>query len=84
MPASDEAKLYLERIAGTLRDLFGVDRDEAIGRINRFWQASDFTQPGAVNALLHEMPDFWAKTIWYGRDAKWWLGEEGLEPEAYP
>jgi len=84
IPASDEATEYLDLIATTMVELFDIPDEEAVARINRFWHGQSFDSEGSVNALLHEMPDFWAKTIYYGRHVKWWLGEEGLSPEPYP
>ena len=64
--------------------LFSITMDEAIGRINRFWEHQEFMSDIKVGVRLHEEPDSWAKTIYYGRDSHWWLGEDGLEPEPYP
>jgi hypothetical protein len=84
IPATEEATKYLDLIVTTMMQLFNVSDAEAVGRINRFWSGYPLHSEGSVNALLHEMPDFWAKTIYYGRHVKWWLGEEGLSPEPYP
>ena len=53
--------------------LFPITMDEAVGRMNKFWQGRDFTRPVEVNMLLHEEPDAWAKTVYYGRNSEWWL-----------
>lgn len=81
---SEEALEYFEQIAREMVILFPITMDEAIGRINRFWQGRDITTEVEVDMLLHEEPDSWAKTVYYGRNSKWWLGEEGLEPLPYP
>lgn len=82
--ATDEALDYIEQIARQMVLLFPVAMDEAVGRINRFWAGQEFTSHVKVDVLLHEEPESWAKTIYYGRDSRWWLGEAGLEPEPYP
>lgn len=81
---TEEALEYIEQIARQIVLLFPVTMDEAVGRINRFWKGQEFTSEAKVDVLLHEEPDAWAKTIYYGRDSHWWLSEEGLEPEPYP
>ncbi len=82
--ATEEALEYFEEIARQMILLFPITIDEAIGRINRFWKDRDITSEVEVNMLLHEEPDYWAKTVYYGRNSTWWLGEEGLEPLPYP
>jgi hypothetical protein len=79
-----EALEYIEQIAREMALLFRITMDEAVGRINRSWASQEFSSAGQVGALLHEEPDAWAKTVYYGRDSYWWLGEEGLEPKPYP
>jgi hypothetical protein len=82
--ATEEALEYFEQIAREMVLLFPITMDEAIGRINRFWQGRDMTTEVAVNMLLHEEPDSWAKNVYYGRASNWWLGEEGLKPLPFP
>lgn len=81
---TDEALEYFEEVVHELLILFPITRDEAVGRLNRFWQGQDFSKKLKVDLLKHEDPDFWAKTIYYGRDVQWWKGEDGLNPEPYP
>ena len=49
---------------------------------DRFWRGQRIV--GEENIVFHETPEFWAKTMYYGRHVKWWLGEEDLEPERFP
>jgi hypothetical protein len=77
VPASAEAAAYLNRIAERLTQLFGLSADEAGDRINRFWAGKSLVTEQQEDILFHELPDFWAKTIYHGPGVKWWLdGEE--------
>lgn len=82
--ANGEALAYFEEIAREMLLLFPITMDEAVGRMNKFWQGRDFTRPVEVDMLLHEEPDAWAKTVYYGRNSEWWLREDGLEPQPFP
>lgn len=79
-----EALDYFEDIIREMLVLFPITRSEAAGRLNRFWAGHDFTGELAVNLLRHELPTYWAKTIYYGRDVRWWKGEGGLGSDPYP
>ena len=81
---SQEALDYFERIIREMLLLFRITRIEAVGRLNRFWDGHDFSAELAVNLLGHVDAGYWAKTIYYGADTRWWKGEEGLEPQPYP
>jgi len=81
---SQEALDYFEDIIREMLFLFPITRAEAVGRLNRYWRGQEFSSDLSVNMLTHELPEFWAKTIYYGPNAKWWKGEDGLEPEPYP
>jgi hypothetical protein len=81
---TEEALEYIEQIAREMILLFPITMDEAVGRINRAWAGQEFSSEAKVGVLLHEEPDAWAKTIYYVRDSRWWLGEDGLEPLPYP
>ena len=79
-----EAIEYLEEIAHAMITLFPIAIDEANGRINRFFSGHQFVTAVEVSVLLHEEPEAWAKSVYYGENADWWLGEDGLEPLPYP
>lgn len=66
---TEEALEYFEEIACQMVLLFPITMDEAVGRINRFWKNRDITSEVEVNMLLHEEPDSWAKTVYYGRNS---------------
>jgi hypothetical protein len=81
---TDDALEYFEEVVCELLLLFPITKDEAVGRVNRFWRCQDFSKKLKVDLLKHEDPTFWAKTIYYGRDVQWWKDENDLEPDPYP
>lgn len=53
--------------------------------MNQAWGHLDHI--GDKDLIFHESPDEWTRTIYYGKDSRWWQGENGLkslpyEPEA--
>jgi hypothetical protein len=79
--ASRKARRYVEQIVELMVDRFSISRDEAVGRVNQAWRHLDHI--GDSDLIFHELPEYWAKTIYFGKDSQWWLGEEGLEPLPY-
>jgi hypothetical protein len=61
--ATEDARGYLEEIASEMVLLFPITMDEAIGRINRHFAGRQFLTPLAVNMLMHEEQDAWAKHV---------------------
>jgi hypothetical protein len=78
----DESSAFIDEIAATMVALFGIHREEAVGRINQFWNGQSFTGP--LDLIYHEDQEFWAKTVCYGADVMWWLDPPGLAPRPYP
>jgi len=83
-PCTAEIADLVHEIAATMILTFDMPLEEAEGRINKFWTGFTFLEPIQTMPLLHETPDYWAKTIYYGPGVMWWLGEEGLTPTRYP
>jgi hypothetical protein len=84
-PLAPMARAHCDAIAQEMIDAFGISHDEAVGRINRHWCCAEFVQPDDVDTLTVDLPDYWARRIYYGPDAKWWVtGEDGLDPVPYP
>ena len=75
---SEKTAPFFERIAQTMMDSFGVDRREALDRMNRHWKGQSIVDEDDV--LFHEDETFWAFTVYYGAHSRWWLGTEGLRP----
>jgi hypothetical protein len=61
--------------------LFGITRDEAVGRLNRDWKGQGITGPSDI--VYHEDEDYWARTIYYGAGSNWWLNPPNLKPRPY-
>jgi hypothetical protein len=81
---TDDALEYMESIVREMLLTLPITRAEAVGRLNRFWHGQEFSRELDVNLLRHEEPLYWAKTIYYGANVRWWNGEDGLEPQPYP
>ena len=81
--ATDEARMFVGRIATAMVALFTIPHDEAVGRINQFWRGASMLTDAERTALLHQDPDHWAKTIYYGVKT-WWLDESALGAALYP
>jgi hypothetical protein len=81
MRMSDKARDYVEEIVHEMLVRFPITRDEAVGRVNQQWGHLDYI--GDSDLIFHEEPDDWARTIYYGKDSRWWQGEEGLPPAPY-
>ena len=78
---NDEARAFCDQIVDSLVARFGIDEQEALGRVNRQWTAFDFQ---TEDVRYHETADFWASDIYYGADSVWWTSPAGLKPLPYP
>jgi hypothetical protein len=72
--------IYL--IVETMMERFSIRRDEAIGRMNRLWRGQEII--GAEDLIFHEDEEYWANTIYYGKDSMWWQNPPKLQPLPYP
>ncbi len=73
---------HFDKIALKMVDLFKIDHEEAVGRINRHWSGETVT--GSDNMLDHEVLDYWANTVFYGWGSFWWMNPPDLKPLPYP
>jgi hypothetical protein len=71
--ASLDVRAYCEEILDAIVQLFAVSRDEALIRMNRHWRDQTMTSEDDLLSLRRELPDYWARRIYHGPDAKWWL-----------
>lgn len=80
-----ESYQYFMEICEKMMELFEIDYEEAIGRINQHFKHVDKFVGDEV-LIYHETDNYWAKTIYYGNDSFWWLkeGKEELKPVPYP
>lgn len=65
-----------------MMSLFHITEEEAVGRINNSFKNQQIV--GIYDFVYHELPDFWAKTIYYGSDVFWWIEGQKLQPAKYP
>ena len=77
-----QSRAFFDEIATRLVALFTIGHEEAVGRMNRLWNGQVFTGPDDL--IYHEDEDFWANTVFYGGDSKWWTNPPGLKPLPYP
>ncbi|HET7739026.1 MAG TPA: hypothetical protein VFL67_00065, partial [Mycobacterium sp.] len=85
IPLSPLAKTYCDAIASAMISAFEISPEEAVGRINRHWRSAAFVEPEDVDTLLQELPNYWARRIYYPVEVDWWVvGEASLEPRPYP
>jgi hypothetical protein len=78
---SHKAAEFIDEIITKMLLLFPITRAEAVGRVNDNWGHLSYI--GDSDIIFHETAEYWAKTIYYGKDSHWWLGEEGLKPQPY-
>ena len=82
MQTSSHAREFIGRIVDQMVDRFGISRDEAVARVNDAWGHLDHI--GDDDLIFHETAEYWARTIYYGKDSHWWLGGEGPSAGSVP
>lgn len=78
----DKSQEYCESIANVMINLFSITDEEAIGRINRYWNGMELI--GKYHVLYHEEEDEWAHIIYYGNESKYWTNPPDLKPLPFP
>jgi hypothetical protein len=73
---SPEARAYCERILDEMVRLFGIPKSEALDRMNKLWANRPITSDMSVSLLTHELPEYWAKRLYYSPDVYWWRAEK--------
>ena len=76
-----ESRVYVDAILDEMVRLFSIPEEEALGRINRAWKALELI--GDEDLIYHEDEEYWAKTIYYGKDSEWWNNPPSLRPLPY-
>jgi hypothetical protein len=54
---------WCERVVQRMTEMFGITREEALAKINQFWQGQDFTD--SYDLYLHETNEYWARVFYY-------------------
>ena len=80
---NDAARQHMAAIALQMTAIFAMPEEEAVGRINRHFENSEFESDDQVDPLTHETAEFWAKWIAYGKK-DFWVNEGGLSLQPYP
>lgn len=79
--ADERARKYCDLILSEMIKAFGIDRAEAVGRLNRAWRRLSIT---GDDMIYHEDEEFWAFNIYYGHDSFWWKNPPGLKALPFP
>ncbi len=77
-----EGREYCEEILKQMIVLFSIEESEALARMNRSWEGQDIL--GDDDPIYHEGEEYWAKTIYYGKDSNWWMNPPDLQPLPRP
>ncbi|TJY42403.1 hypothetical protein E5161_10445 [Cohnella pontilimi] len=84
MKLDSDGEEFFARVVDKLIELFEITKEEAVGRINRYWGKTDFTGEEYLT-ISHGGEEYWAKTLYYGKDSEWWIREgENIDPTPYP
>jgi hypothetical protein len=67
----DKSKVFCLSIAQEMTLLFGISDAQALRRICRCWR--HVPEIVGQDIVYHETEDFWAKTIYHGKDSFWWI-----------
>jgi len=77
-----ESQKYCEEIVAEIVNVFGVNKEEAIKRVNQKWVSCKIV--GEDDPVYHEDPEYWAKEIGYGHDSEWWVDEASAKLRELP
>ncbi len=75
-----EGKAFCESIVQEMLRKFGISKDEAVGRMNAAWRGLTIDKD---DITFHEDEEYWANTLYYGKDSQWWTNPPGLKPLPY-
>ncbi|MBQ1026476.1 hypothetical protein [Micromonospora sp. C95] len=81
-----EALTFCEEIADAMARRYDISHSEAVARVNRQWSHAGVA--GRVprvwivglDIVYHEDADYWAASIYYGPDSRWWDPGADLQP----
>ncbi len=71
-----ESEQYCQKIVTAMIRDCGVSEQEAFQRVNMFWARLPFV---GMDLRYHDVPERWAKHLFYGKEQLWWLDERGLQ-----
>lgn len=85
VPATEIVREVLDATRAYMVEHFGISSEEAEGRLNSWFGYRPLTSPDTEAAIEHELPRYWAHTIYYGPDSEWWkVDPSTLTPLLWP
>ncbi len=66
-----KAQRFCERIAAEMIRRFSISKEETVARINHQW--SNLKIGGPDEVAYHEDEEYWAQTIYLGKESCWWI-----------
>lgn len=79
-----DSRAYVVEIIHIMMALFDISQEEAVGRLNRVLCGQTYVGPPEENWLYYEMPEYWAKSVYYEQGTCWWRADSPLKPSPYP
>lgn len=72
-----ETEEYFNLIIAEMVKLFSITEEDAIIRVNESVR-SDAVYTKNDDEFFHELPEFWARLIFYPPGTRWWKKNEGV------
>lgn len=67
----EKSEAYCEKIIQIMVLQFGLSEADARTRMNNEWTGQVIIGP--TDLIYHELPEYWANSIYYGKNSGWWL-----------
>ena len=79
----EQSYQFCHKIADKMGELFCINYEEAIDRINSQWNGQIIKGDDCL--VFHEDEEYWANAIYYTNDSYWWMEEyrDGLKAKVY-
>lgn len=78
---NEKSSKFCEAIALEMVRLFGISKEEAIGRLNLHWKDQPLLDDEDV--IYHETEVFWANQIYFEDSPRWWTIPDP-QPRSHP
>lgn len=84
-PRSEFVDEMLRDVVAIMVEEFGINEEEAAGRVRRDFGEWDLESLEAERMIGHEDANYWANTIYWGPGQHWWrLSRDELVPRPWP
>ncbi|MDQ0112540.1 hypothetical protein [Paenibacillus harenae] len=84
---TQKSESYCINIVSYMIEEFGINEEEAVGRINNMWGGIDWNddiESENYDSRYHELPRDWAYIIYFGHESQWWRRDKSeLTPRPY-